>query len=403
MGRKRDDDCEDDTRAAAAAGRRTRQRTSAGQTLLWVVALLLSLVLLQQLATRPARSARSALTAREGVLLDGRDVAKPLPLVFPNGAKSAHRCDLPALRYQCELDRATGCRAYPQLFPMRELLSNWSPDEPTRPPAHTFESICRFDLSDPYELQLAHMFHQMEVPFIAYGVPQLTRASQTWTDENMAKLDEPPTYASHWWTYQQFLAAVAATKTQADDDHQYFYLQLKAGDINARARFVYDDLDFMDAARVLSPDSALLAAYGNMFIRDPQDTLERGMRCRFGMQGIITEGHFDSALNMIAMVRGAKRYIVAPPSACSCLDLLTAGPSARHTRLDWSNMSALPAHALECPATEVVVRAGDVLYMPSYWYHHIVSLDESIQCNVRSGTIAREDTLRFLDECGFEG
>lgn len=149
MGRKRDDDSEDDARSTVAAGGLTRQRVGAAQTVLCVTALLLSLVLLQQLATRPVLSARSAAPAREGVLLDGRDVAKPLPLVFPNGAKSAHRCDLPSLRYQCELDRTTGCRAYPQLFPMRELLTNWSPDEPTRPPAHTFESICRFNVSDP--------------------------------------------------------------------------------------------------------------------------------------------------------------------------------------------------------------------------------------------------------------
>lgn len=218
--------------------------------------------------------------------------------------------------------------------------------------------------------------------------------------KNLAQLDEPPTYASLWWTYAQFREAVA-TATATADAHQYFYLQLKAADINARAQFVYDDLAFMDPSRVLSADSKLLAAYGNLFIRDPQDTLARGVRCRFGMQGIITEGHFDAALNMIAMVRGSKRYIVAPPSACVCLDLLTTGPSARHTRLNWSDLSALPAHALACPATEVVVHAGDVLYMPSYWYHHIVSLDESIQCNVRSGTIARDDTMQFLTECGF--
>lgn len=218
--------------------------------------------------------------------------------------------------------------------------------------------------------------------------------------KNMAKLDEPPTYASLWWTYSQFLEAVAESK-KTPGDHQYYYLQLKARDIDQRARFVYDDLDFLDPSRVLSPDSKLLAAYGNMFIRDPQDTMSRGMRCRFGMKGIITEGHIDSALNMIAMVRGAKRYIVSPPSVCSCLDLLTSGPSTRHTRLDWSDLSALPERALECPATEVVVREGDVLYMPSYWYHHIVSLDESIQCNVRSGTITRDDVMGFLGECGF--
>lgn len=216
--------------------------------------------------------------------------------------------------------------------------------------------------------------------------------------KTQASLDEPPTYASKWWTYPQFLQAVASTKVNTKPE-QFYYLMLKAQDIRTRASFVYDDLDFLDPSRSASSSSL----YGDLFIRDAQDALSRGLRCRLGMRGIITEGHFDAGLNMIAMVRGAKRYLLSPPSVCSCLELLTSGASARHTKLDWSNVSALPERALHCPATEVVVEAGDVLYVPSYWYHHIVSLDESVQCNVRSGVILRDDVKGFLDQCGFTG
>jgi hypothetical protein len=34
-----------------------------------------------------------------------------------------------------------------------------------------------------YEFRLAQLFHDMEVPFIAYGVPELTAAGYRWTDE----------------------------------------------------------------------------------------------------------------------------------------------------------------------------------------------------------------------------
>lgn len=214
-----------------------------------------------------------------------------------------------------------------------------------------------------------------------------------------AALDEPPTYASKWWTYPQFLQAVASTKGNTSKQQQFYYLMLKAQDIRTRASFIYDDLDFLDPSR----SSSTSPLYGDLFIRDAQDALSRGLRCRLGMRGIITEGHFDAGLNMIAMVRGAKRYLLSPPSVCSCLGLLTTGASARHTKLDWSNVSALSEHAFNCPATEVVVGAGDVLYVPSYWYHHIVSLDESVQCNVRSGVIQRDDVKGFLDQCGFTG
>lgn len=212
-----------------------------------------------------------------------------------------------------------------------------------------------------------------------------------------ATLGEPPTYASKWWTYPQFFQAVASTKANVNtnEQQQFYYLMLKAQDIRTRASFVYKDLAFLD------PSHSSSSLYGDLFIRDAQDALSRGLRCRLGMRGIITEGHFDAGLNMIAMVRGAKRYILSPPSVCSCLGLLTTGPSARHTKLDWSNISALTEHELKCPATEVVVQAGNVLYVPSYWYHHIVSLDESVQCNVRSGVILRDDVRIFLDQCGF--
>lgn len=42
---------------------------------------------------------------------------------------------------------------------------------------------------------------------------------------------------------------------------------------------------------------------------------------------------------------------------------------------------------------------GELLYVPSYWFHYIVSQDASVQCNARSGESPRgEDALR---RCGF--
>lgn len=115
---------------------------------------------------------------------------------------------------------------------------------------------------------------------------------------------------------------------------------------------------------------------------------EKGMlTCRFGMNGNIIQGHVDSGMNMIAMIRGSKRYILAPPSVCRCLYLLSKGGSARHTELDWGDLdmeSEKGQIAAACPSTEVVLQPGDILYVPMLWYHHIVSLEESIQCNFRT-------------------
>jgi hypothetical protein len=50
-------------------------------------------------------------------------------------------------------------------------------------------------------------------------------------------------------------------------------------------------------------------------------------------------------------------------------------------------------------ATEVVLSMGEMLYLPSYWFHYIISQDASIQCNARSGESI--EGKEFIDKCGF--
>lgn len=214
--------------------------------------------------------------------------------------------------------------------------------------------------------------------------------------KSAALSDEKPTYESKWWTYPEFVEAVAATsQLSPDEPHDYYYFMLKQADFAQRSAFIFDELRFLDPSRAKTE-----TPYGDLFIRDERMAQQKGMRCRLGMRGIIAEGHVDGALNMIAMVRGSKRYILSPPSVCSCLRLLSEGQSKRHTSVNWSDLEAMPEDSRNCPATEAVIEQGDVLYVPSYWYHHIVSLDESIQCNIRSGLALRENARQFLHNCG---
>jgi hypothetical protein len=237
------------------------------------------------------------------------------------------------------------------------------------------------------EFRLAQMFREMEVPFVAYGVPELIAATERWTDKYLTEqLDskalykvhvandshfmyylkskqlsgEKDTYESRWMTYPQFVKAVSDVKPleRAGEPHEYYYLMLKKKDFSQQAAFIYDELQFLNPLRTEHDPR-----FGDLFVRDAAVAKDRGMRCRLGMRGIIAEGHIDGGLNHISMIRGTKRYVISPPSSCKCQGLLTSGQSARHTSFNWSDTSALPENARNCPAAEVALTAGEVLYL----------------------------------------
>jgi hypothetical protein len=122
-----------------------------------------------------------------------------------------------------------------------------------------------------------------------------------------------------------------------------------------------------------------------LFNTDP-DGYE-GTHCRFGQPGIIAETHYDSGRNFIAMARGYKRYILLPPDQCAHLDIMKDGLSARHSSLDWTDAETILNGPLKnAKAIEVILEPGQALYLPANWFHFIVSLTLSVQCNARSGT-----------------
>ena len=177
---------------------------------------------------------------------------------------------------------------------------------------------------------------------------------------------------------------------------------------NRRSKWIRDSLP------LLNPKS-------KDFIVDARNY--NGINCRFGMRGVIAAAHYDGKRNMIAMIRGSlvtfinlfiyflfffifllgrKRYIILPPEECSNLYLLPRNhPSSRHSYLTWSNLSVVESHATlrDAKATEVSLMMGEVLYLPSYYFHYIISQDASIQCNSRSGN--SEKGRDKIKECGF--
>jgi hypothetical protein len=202
-------------------------------------------------------------------------------------------------------------------------------------------------------------------------------------------------------TYKEWLAKANATTTPTKDDisrrppnndgeHWYFRL-IGCGYMGAHgscdagsSEYLFDELPFFQPV-------------DNLYLG--QGDKQMGIHCRFGMPGVIAENHFDGSRNSIAVLRGSRRYILSHPNQCDKLTILPKGhPSARHSAVDYTNpdLETYPEFA-EAMANEVVLQAGQVLYLPTNWFHFIVSLELNMQCNTRSGITDHYP----LDSCGF--
>jgi len=124
------------------------------------------------------------------------------------------------------------------------------------------------------------------------------------------------------------------------------------------------------------------------------------------MRGITAESHYDGSRNTIVQLGGLRRWILFHPNQCDNLYLYPNDhPSGRHTSIDLSapvedNLSKFPKFG-KLVGNEVILQPGDMLFIPTHWFHHIISLNLNYQCNTRSG---RDVTpyLQDVQKCGFD-
>lgn len=98
---------------------------------------------------------------------------------------------------------------------------------------------------------------------------------------------------------------------------------------------------------------------------------------------------------------GERRYILAHPDQCVNLCLYTKDhPSGRHSAVDWSepDLANYPRFN-QSVGNEIVLQAGDAMYLPTAWFHYIINLNLNWQCNARSGVSNEYD--KVIHECGF--
>jgi ribosomal protein L16 Arg81 hydroxylase len=133
------------------------------------------------------------------------------------------------------------------------------------------------------------------------------------------------------------------------------------------------------------------------------DSYDRMIDCRFGMRAVTAEPHFDGERNTIALVQGLRRWILASPDNCPYMYLASyQEASARHSTMDLSHIDHEEYPEFKyARGLEVILKAGDVLYNPTYWLHYVISLNVNYQCTSFSGKSQHDEYQKYISACGF--
>lgn len=303
---------------------------------------------------------------------------------------------------------------YPIEWPILDLMDHWNPGNISasfRP--DIYQGICRFDFRT--ELHKALNYRAAELPFILRDDPEVLKVVERWNQPDYLarilgrgfkyrteysetnslmffrepkEMARPPGWEPPMrdvkMTYEEWAEKASQPEQDMGPDrpHWYFRVNAKGG----TDHIMFRELPFFLPRK-------------NLYIVDESDT--RGINCRFGMMGNTAAAHFDGSRNFIMLFGGERRYILSHPKNCKSLALYPRShPSGRHSALDWSqpDLNRYPEFQ-NALGNEVVLQAGDVLYLPTHWFHFIVSLDLNWQCNARSGiTDHYEDHIL---RCGF--
>jgi hypothetical protein len=288
--------------------------------------------------------------------------------------------------------------SYPPLQSLQSMLHQWPQNvdynainttttTTTSQPRKIIEQLQHFDYQNPHELQMAIQYRDAELPFKLYNVPELDRATKKWDDHYVSQMfgnnndmnsfmatskvtvqDEtgstiqiptaqgtaqesrdhyfaffvgkqwdvvqmglPPTRIVQDWNYMIWSQhAQYADATRLSHDQPHFYWQ--AGIPAEERHLPYDKWTF------ISRDLPIFSSpTDNVFVFHVDE--QKGIQCRFGERGVVAATHFDSGRNMVAMITGAKRYILSPPNQCSKLGIFTEKVKMhRNHKCHWKNV-----------------------------------------------------------------
>lgn len=324
---------------------------------------------------------------------------------------------------------------YPYEWNLVQLLQHWGIDDTDIPPDYLHQGLCVFDWTTDHKK--VRTYRQAEVPFVLQNHPDVMQTASRWSTPGylqdllgdtvqrnehaftnhfmfwrpfpgMAQAKQKPPTDTVELSYAEWLEKATALDLEPGNEPQRerWYFRLNGERHSETNMYLYDELPFFlvhddDDGNKNKKTSSSSSTPSTLFMVDP--LAERGINCRFGMKGIFAESHFDPTRNWVVVLGGQRRYILSHPRECPHLQLHPANhPAGRHSAVNWSDpvdgVRQYPGFA-HARANEVVLQAGDALYLPTSWFHAIVSLNTNYQCNARSGMT--NENMEHLTNCGF--
>lgn len=98
----------------------------------------------------------------------------------------------------------------------------------------------------------------------------------------------------------------------------------------------------------------------------------------FGKVGTITPLHTDPYDNFLCQIYGYKRVFLVDPTYSTKLPL--DRDSSNTSTIDFKNVEALTK--LNIPIYETIINPGEILYIPSGWWHAVIGLSASISISL---------------------
>lgn len=104
-----------------------------------------------------------------------------------------------------------------------------------------------------------------------------------------------------------------------------------------------------------------------------------------GMANVTAYTHYDTSHNFHMVVNGRKRFILLPPAAYSRLKLHPClHPLYRQVGVDVLAQENLDEFVRDLQGFDVELTDSDVIYIPPYWFHTVITMETTFSLNIWS-------------------